>query len=168
MAAALKSFAKEITSLDGFVMFVRSHGFPSAGAVYNESDPPELIVSYDDADGDPTAAVDSYENPDFIVAASDKPLGADGVAEAAANGSAVHTVRLTRSAAVDGSPRGVGNMTLSVTGRPPAPAALPSVAMVAGEAQISVGPASAPGEWEISVNDASRTISGAAIKLRFV
>jgi hypothetical protein len=40
--------------------------------------------------------------------------------------------------------------------------------MVAGEAQISVGPASAPGEWEISVNDASRTISGAAIKLRFV
>jgi hypothetical protein len=167
MANASKSFAKEITSLDGFVMFVRSHGFPSAGAVYNETDPPELVVSYDDADGDPTDAVNAYENPDFIAAASDRPLGADGVAEAPANGSAVHTVRLIRSAAVDGSPRGVGSMTLSVSGKSPAPAKLASVVMVAGEAQIAVGPSSAPGEWDIAIHDESRSISGGAVRLRF-
>jgi hypothetical protein len=168
MPRTSKTFAKRVASIGHFLERLRLSGFPTAGAVYHESVASSVVVYHDSGEGDPTSFVNAYSNPDYIEVSYNKPLGPDGIPEALANGSDVHMMTLRRMFSATGTPNPVGNIPLSVVGHFPAPVSPLPIVLVAGVAQMTVGPVSMLGEWDFAISDRSNVVVGATAHLRFM
>lgn len=169
MARVSKIFSRKIAALDHFVAYLRALGFHGAGAVAHECEPPTLTVNYEAANGDPTAAVTAYHDPDYLEVLYAKPLGgADGIPEARADGSDVHTVTLRRMRGDTKQPRGSGSEVLRMVGHFPIKVSPLPVALVSGVATVTVGPVEMLGEWDFDISDPSGQVLGTKIHLRFM
>ena len=158
---------KAVLDIPDLTKKLRAGGFPTASVIVHEGANPNLYVQHQEAEGDPTAFINAYTNPDWLEAVSNKPLSTLGIPEAMADGADRHMVTVRRMDGTTRQPKNSGSEQLKITGHFPLTVS-PSPAVLAnGQVVIAFGPATMVGEWDFTISDASGNIAPVAIHLGF-
>jgi len=162
----ITTFDKVVENVSHLQSHLRANGIPSAVVVVQSGATPNLYVHHNVAEN-PTALVNAYVNPDYLVAVSNKTI-VNGAPEASADGVDVHSVTITKYDGTTKTPKGTGTETIKIMSNNPITSSPPTVVLANGAAVVNLGPVSMIGEWNLIIADQAGALVQTTIRLRFV